>query len=74
MPMITKDKFNEGQKEKIEVKGECESCGCEMDLFEVTESPLSETPENLKYFKGYCAKCDCFYQVKKTHLLRKLKS
>jgi hypothetical protein len=73
MPIITKEKFNEHQKEKIELKGECESCSCEVDLYETIEFPACDNPENMKYFKGYCSKCDCYYQIKKTALFRKMK-
>jgi hypothetical protein len=73
MPIITKEKFNEHQKEKLELNGECESCGCEIELYEVNESPACDLPENLKYFKGYCTKCDCYYHIKKSSLFRKMR-
>lgn len=71
MLQITKDQFNKFLKERIELEGECDGCGTVVELYEVTEYPASEEPENSKYFKSYCPKCDSYYQIKKSKMMKK---
>lgn len=72
--LITKEQFDavpRSAKDTVDIKGECECCGGDIELQEVTEYPLCDNPEHQKHFTAYCPKCDAYYKVKKSHYIKR---
>lgn len=69
--MISSEEFRKDSPTRIEdYDTECLNCGADLEVYEVTESPASELPENKMYFKVYCPKCDTNYKLKKPKKLQ----